>query len=228
MAGADPALVNAAQNFADDLADLLQRTITDDPPIRAEVRGDRVVVSAFDNSGETVALPLMIAREHHLDLRVFFRCTFDFTGAFLAIEQSEVALILPAVRSPVVRFDYVRDRAWAAAHVQLHAESSAIGYLRALAARPPETWRLHLPVGGRRFRPSLEDVIEFTVREFGVETRDGWMDRLQEGRVRWRRLQAKAAIRDTIKDDPEGAPDDLHRTVDDARRAVIRDSGENP
>lgn len=220
MGSGDPSLLAAAREFADEVADLLHQTVVEDPPIRAEVAGGRVVVAAFDDDDNVVGMPLVIAGEERLALRTSLRCTFDFTGAFLAVEQSEFALLLPSVRQPVVRFDYVRDRGWSAAHVQLHAESSAVGYLRALAGKQPETWRLHLPVGGRRFRPSLEDVIEFAVHEFGVEAKHGWLDRIEEGRRSWRMTQVKAAIRDAIKDDLDSAPRELRQTIDDAVSAV--------
>lgn len=220
MASSDPALFDAAQEFAAEVVDTLHGTIADDPPVRAEIRGDRVLIAALDDEGNTVSIPLVVADEHRLDLRVSFRCIFDSTGEHLAVEQSELSLILPLVRHPVVRFDYVRHRDWAPAHVQLHAESSTVGYLRALAGKAPETWRLHLPVGGRRFRPSLEDVIEFAVREFGVEPKDGWVDRLEEGRARWRLVQVKSAIRDAITDDPDRIADELRQAIDDGWRAV--------
>jgi hypothetical protein len=227
MAKTDDPLLAVAQNFADEVADLLDKTITQDAPMRAQVVDDRVDVAALSDVGESVAMPLTIEGQHRLDLRVRFGCTFDFTGQFLAIEQSEFALVLPTVRQPVVRFDYVRERAWGSAHVQLHAESSAVGYLRAHARKPSEVWRLHLPVGGRRFRPSVEDVIEFAVHEFGVDTQQGWEDRVLEGRSRWRRLQVKGAIRDVIKDDPATAPDELKETIEAAEQAIAQGSDQD-
>lgn len=226
MTDADPALIETASGFAAEVGDLLDRTVVDDPPIGAQVADDRVVVGAFDHDGNTVDMPLAIQGEPRLDLRVSFRCTFDFTGSFLAIEQSEFALILPIVRHPVVRFDYVRERAWASAHVQLHAESSAVGFLRAHAGKTPETWWLHLPVGGRRFRPSLEDVIEFAIAEFNVDKKDGYAQRIEEGRRRWRRLQVKAAIRDVIRDDPTTGPDELKEAIELAAQSVGDSIGE--
>ena len=112
MTTADQSLLDAAQDFAEDIADLLSRTIAEDPPIRAQVLGGRVVVGGFDQDGQSVDIPLLISGQHRLNLRISFRCSFDFTGAFLAIEQSEFALLVPYVRHPVVRFDYVRERAW--------------------------------------------------------------------------------------------------------------------
>jgi hypothetical protein len=37
---------------------------------------------------------------------------------------------------------------------------------------------LHFPVGGSRFRPSLEDVLDMLVRELGVDHEPGWRDAL--------------------------------------------------
>jgi hypothetical protein len=50
-------------------------------------------------------------------------------------------------------------------------------------------------VGGRRYRPTLEDVIEFLVIENLADARDGWADVLACHRKAWERLQLSAAIR---------------------------------
>jgi hypothetical protein len=55
--------------------------------------------------------------------------------------------------------------------------------------------KLHFPVGGRRYRPSLEDVIEFLIVERLVDARDGWQTVLAREREAFRRLQLRAAIR---------------------------------
>jgi hypothetical protein len=126
----------------------------------------------------------------------------------------------------VVRFDDVRERAWASAHAQLHAESLAVGFPRAHADKTSETSRLHLPVGGRRFKRALEDVIEFAIVEFNVDKADGHAERVEEGRRHWRRLQVKAVIRDVIKDDPTTAPDELRETIELAAQSVGDSIGE--
>jgi hypothetical protein len=55
--------------------------------------------------------------------------------------------------------------------------------------------QLHLPVGGRRFRPTLEDIVEFLVLEGICDERPGWENAVQEHRMRWRENQLKAAVR---------------------------------
>jgi hypothetical protein len=51
------------------------------------------------------------------------------------------------------------------------------------------------PSGGKRFRPTLEDLIEFMILEEMVEPRDGWEAKVKEHRDRWELLQTKAAVR---------------------------------
>lgn len=55
---------------------------------------------------------------------------------------------------------------------------------------------LHLPVGGDRFRPCLEDVIEFLVVECRFATKEGWRAAVEAGREQWRRTQIRTAVRD--------------------------------
>jgi hypothetical protein len=61
--------------------------------------------------------------------------------------------------------------------------------------------RLHFPVGGRRFRPILEDVIEFLMAERLAKAREGWAEVLSRERDQYYRIQLQAAIRR----DPESA-----------------------
>ena len=56
---------------------------------------------------------------------------------------------------------------------------------------------LHLPVGGDRFRPCLEDVIEFLVVECRFDCQGGWRAPSEAGRERWRRMQTRTAVRDS-------------------------------
>ena len=60
---------------------------------------------------------------------------------------------------------------------------------------------LHVPLGGPRFRPCLEDVVELLIVEFGVDSGDDWRIAIQEGRRAWREKQFRTAV----WDDPETA-----------------------
>ncbi|KJL37751.1 hypothetical protein RS81_03509 [Microbacterium terrae] len=64
------------------------------------------------------------------------------------------------------------------------------------AAQPHSLAELHFPVGGERFRPSVEDVVEFLIRQCGVDHVSGWEEHIYEGRELWRRMQFRAVVRD--------------------------------
>lgn len=178
-------------------------------------------MAPFGETGAQVSLPMTVAGEHRLDLDIRWRCTWDRTSQYLAIEDSRFVLGLPHLREPLVRVEYQRMRDYAPAHVQIHAESSALGYLLAFAQTttdPPKTQVLHLPVGGRRFRPCMEDVLEFAIIDLGVEADDGWREAVKEGRKRWRDIQLRSTIRDAVFEDPTEGPSDIAAALDAAVR----------
>ena len=92
------------------------------------------------------------------------------------------------------------------AHFHLHGESDALRRVLLLCGRTknkPDD--LHIPVGGRRFRPCLEDVIEFCVLERLVTPRERWQAVLNDSRGRYYEKQLEAAVRQ----DPSRAADVL-------------------
>ena len=62
----------------------------------------------------------------------------------------------------------------------------------------PALSRFHFPTGGHRFRPCLEDVLEALRQEFKLKVSDKeeWEARLAEARLKWRKIQTAAAVRD--------------------------------
>jgi hypothetical protein len=61
---------------------------------------------------------------------------------------------------------------------------------------PHDISALHIPVGGSRFRPCLEDVIQFLIEECLFDSLPRWREAVEEGRASWRRIQARAVVRD--------------------------------
>lgn len=100
------ALEAATLDFANEVADLLEQTVADDPPITAAVQENRVVVAAFNEQGDETSIPLKVAGEKRLALRVRYLCSWDSSGAFLAIAKSAFTVSLQALTEPLVRFDY--------------------------------------------------------------------------------------------------------------------------
>src|SRR5690625_4794456 len=72
---------------------------------------------------------------------------------------------------------------------------------------PHDLSKLHLPTGGERFRPALEDFLGFLLRECGVDAVHGWQSAIEDSREEWRRLQFRTAVREL----PREAADVLRR-----------------
>lgn len=144
-------------------------------------------------------------------LRTSFQVRLDDTGDHLAVHRSVFGLAIDQVSGrPAVRVEYDRDQGnepddetparhrRSAAHVQIHGSSEELAYVQGLNGdrqlRGLE--KFHIPVGGRRFRPSLEDFIEFLWAERLVPgLHDGWQDVLTHHRSNWLTLQLRAAVR---------------------------------
>ncbi|MGW2844272.1 hypothetical protein [Streptomyces sp. NPDC001274] len=112
------------------------------------------------------------------------------------------------VPDPLLRYEYLRSsKEPPGAHLQVHAHRDEMAYLLRLAERGrpkqgmrknklPRLSEMHLPVGGHRMRPSLEDVLLFLQREFAFDTVDGWKTVIEDHLMNWRVMQLKAAVRD--------------------------------
>jgi hypothetical protein len=139
------------------------------------------------------------APKTELWMDVSFQLRLDAEREHLMVHKSFVGVFgTQAAKHGLFHYDYERDKAdgYPDAHLQVGAVSDLFHTLndpktdngRSLA-------QLHFPVGGKRFRPCLEDVIEFLAVERIVETRDGYEAILEAGRERFRRNQLMAAMR---------------------------------
>jgi hypothetical protein len=48
---------------------------------------------------------------------------------------------------------------------------------------------IHVPTGGDRFRPCIEDFVQFLIEECRVAAREGWREEVSEGRERFRDIR---------------------------------------
>jgi hypothetical protein len=184
-----------AKQFAAALTETLQATLPGAPEAIAEMaeQAGRVVV----RPGGDVPLHLNTRVLARLDVRL--RCQLDSSGTWLAIESSSFSLVASLDRAPVIRFDYLREPTTApAAHVQVHAHRGALTHLLSQAGhpKPHDIGALHIPVGGARFRPCLEDVLQFLITDCRFDGHPNWQQAVLAGRERWRRVQARAVTRD--------------------------------
>lgn len=196
----DPALQAMAETFADEVADVLNGTIVEGVSVAARVAGDgaRFTVGPVDSdTGLPRKMELTVGEHASVRLEVSYSCAWDSAHEYLMVDRSGFNVSVGQIKEPLIRFEYVRDRIFAPAHIQVHGESGALGvHLGAIGAGGhPKLQILHLPVGGKRFRVCLEDVIEFLIKEFHVTPHPEWQTALEEGRERWYRFQLGAAVR---------------------------------
>jgi hypothetical protein len=214
VAGFD--LRDQAAQFAAELSDLLNKTICNGirvTPIVAQsgraVLGYKITKQAQDTAqGVPVTLS---GKKPRCFLGISFRLEPDAEREYLAVTSSFVGVFSDAsLEHTLMHYDYERGKVdgYPEAHLQVCAQSDGWSSLceRAnLGTRPLE--KLHFPVGGRRYRPTLEDVIDFLVCEKLVDARDGWDERVEEGREGFRQRQLRAAVRR----DPDTAIDALKK-----------------
>ena len=110
---------------------------------------------------------------------------------------------------PLVRYEFLETpHGIPAAHVQVHGDHPTwIGVFESISGtrrarkhrRRQRVSDLHFPVGGRRFRPCLEDVLEMLILEFNVvpsPDQETALEALRAGRAAWRAHQLGAAVAD--------------------------------
>lgn len=148
-------------------------------------------------------------------IEIKFTMCADRTDTHLTVSESKFELRVHT--SPGVRFEYDRRKTNVpAAHIHYHGIAGLIS--PALMKNFSESRRdkqkkigeqsgVHLPVGGHRFRPSLEDFLYFVIKECGFRGRDGWENKLLARRDKWMDTQCAASVRD--------APDVAARVLTD-------------
>ena len=198
-----------AKGFADHLTALTRGVLGEDTPrFHAINRGSKVQVSPIDEREVMRRIPIRIGGEHHLSLGVRYFCCWDAQSEFLATDMADIGVFYRSIPDPLLRFEYVRaSNELPGAHMHVHAHRDEMAYLLRLAERGlprqglrknklPRLSEMHLPVGGHRMRPALEDVLLLLHREFAIDTVEGWRSVLNESLRTWRLTQLKAAVRD--------------------------------
>ncbi|MEV0356414.1 hypothetical protein AB0H71_10155 [Nocardia sp. NPDC050697] len=143
-------------------------------------------------------------------VRLNFEITLDREKRYLAVHKSSFQLLDVRGKKPITRLEYVRDAPTVpCSHTHVHAESGLFTHFLARTGHPTpaEIQSIHIPTGGDRFRPCVEDFIEFLIRDCRVASREGWESKVAHGREEWRRRRTAAAVRDR----PEVAVAELRR-----------------
>ena len=150
-----------------------------------------------DLHGEAIDLTLAKSPAR-LRLVLHHTLVLDESNQHLTTDKSSYTLATADSNSAALTYDYVRDPPNKYPEAHLHIDGEAQGLQRMLNSsgrsknRPAD---LHLPVGGRRYRPSLEDLIEFCILEELVTPRHNWQRALDASRDRFHTQQLRAAVR---------------------------------
>lgn len=202
-------LEQEARRFAAEITGLLNNTVTNgihlsariDESGSALVRYERPLPDDASDDVKRIGsdlIPLTISKKpERFGLRVYHTLTFDDECKYLRNSQSSFVLAT-ADGEAVFTYDYVRPapNVYPEAHLHIDGKSESLQRLLDLSGQKKRnSRRLHLPVGGRRFRPCLEDIIEFCVTEGLVDAHPRWKGVLDEARERFYLRQLKAAVR---------------------------------
>lgn len=199
-------LGHKARRFAEELQHTLTATITRDVCIRAVQRplgrGTPIYTLGHGLSRQNLTQPKPFPiridnKKPRAWMNLSFQMCMDDEDRHLTVHSSYVGIFLDEdCKMGFCHVDYEREKEqYTGAHLQVYGTSTALEALNRGddAKRPLD--KLHFPVGGRRFRPSIEDVIEFLVNERIADAKDGWRQVVEEGRDRFQRIQLKAAMR---------------------------------
>jgi hypothetical protein len=166
---------------------------SDELEVEASPKGERYRFT-YQQSVHTNPHALLVAQ-----IRLIFELTLDRSGHYLAVYKSSFQLIDDRGKKPIVRIEYLRDaHSVPCSHVHVHAESGPFTHLLTRTGHPTPAaiQSIHVPTGGDRFRPCVEDFIEFLIRDCRIAGREGWEEEVMAGREEWRRTQTAAAVRD--------------------------------
>src|ERR1700694_2223000 len=201
-----PSLESQARTFAADISDLLNETITHGIRLSAVLDEDsktcvvaRGVTKTKWTTGRGSGIPVRLGRGTPSGyLYVGHVLQLDDEEKYLTATKSTYALYEDeALDHLIFHYDYAREPAtekgYPDPHFQLNGNCSGLQSLH--PGQTKELKDFHFPVGGRRYRPCLEDVIEFLIVEELAKPRAQWREALNSRRVTWYRRQLQAAVR---------------------------------
>lgn len=191
-------LLSEAERFGDNVSAFLAECLPDAPTMKLTATGSRASLQPEGQSEKQGGVPLYARGVLLAWLRLDFLCRLDATDEFLAIDKSKIWMVAQVDATPVFRFEYLYDAEWVPhSHIQVHGERGALAHLLSQTgrSRPHSMSTLHLPTGGSRFRPNLEDVVQFLIVDCRFDALDTWREAVDRERAEWRRVQTRTACR---------------------------------
>jgi hypothetical protein len=197
-----PDLGTQARGFAEVLQSLLNRTVCDNARVSAvvnkRVSGNAHIgtrLSRDDFSTGKVQMRSRARTKIWLDVSSVW---FQNDEGYLTAKSTYCGIWLGGdSEALLLHYDYEREKdLYTEAHVQVggrHPELEAM--LAELGRAGDQLKDLHLPVGGRRLRPCLEDVLESLIAENLVDGKTGYKEILDSSRRDYRKIQIAAIVR---------------------------------
>ena len=240
-----PEVGEQATGFAQRIETLLQNVLGECPdgyvsdpegiPLRGGRTGYKIMQRAergipLDSDGEAVA---------SLSFRYICSCKAD--GEWLQIDKSVIMITAEPDRLPIFHYDYnrVRTSETPGAHTNISGSNDAAtrimlscgGGLRGKSRRKeyinkgsfPTFSTLHFPVGGDRFRPGLEDVLQMAIYEFHIDATNEWQHHIEASREEYR-TRHTTPLRKT----GESSPPDRNAPNEPTEQACSSDTETKP
>ncbi len=198
-------LDSQARQFAKQTSTLLNNTVTSGVRVSQLVTqaGHRIMGVGVSRK-DPVPRPIPISHSRHnpvVHLYLMHSYELDPEGVYLTMTSSTMSLYTSPDMGDdqlIVGIDYDRSspNQYPGAHLHVAGTREDLDSVYLGNARKTRKLRdLHLPVGGKRFRPTLEDLIEFMVTEEMVLPHNDWRTTLDDHRALWETIQLKAAVR---------------------------------
>lgn len=199
-------LPSQARRFANELQEVLNGTVCRDIRMVAVVRPVSASGAVFTigsglskaNPTQPQGFPLRTDQKKPLAwMNLSYQVRMDDELTYLTIHSSYCGIFADeTLETCLCHFDFEREKErYTSAHLQVYGTSPALVALNRGKDSKRSLDKLHFPVGGKRFRPSLEDIIEFLIAERFVDARPGYEDVLERGRERFQVKQLRAAMR---------------------------------
>lgn len=217
-------LTPQVRTFATNLSAVLTGVLPgiEGPPLR--VLTDRQERHISVRQGLDVGLPLTIDGQTMMRLKISYRCTWNTEREFLSVDECQYQVLPESLTEPLLRYHYRRKPSGGlpSAHLHVHGHRDEVLALMVGGkedrrvkkrlqeirhGRFPRLSSLHFPLGGPRFRPGIEDVLDMLRVEFEIDVLPGANEALRRGRTVYRQMQLAAAI----GDDPLTAAAELAR-----------------
>lgn len=220
-AGVDPLardVLTFATQVMDTLRGFLGREIQVGVNVGEDVAGGVRYVTVFQE--EPTGIALSIDKQVVFRLVLSYRCEWNASRRYFAVSRSTILINFEGRNEPFMHFDYLREAGSQVpvAHLNFHAHRDEAMYALMLASRKrgkgrskkldggkvPAVSDLHIPLGGHRFRPALEDVLEMLWMEFGLDVaEESAAQAIADGRRAYRIAQVRSAVTDAPEEAAE-------------------------